>query len=113
MARQPIPNVNIEPEENNVMIWNCKIDGPDGTPFVGGIFNVQLDFSDSYPFKPPKIKFVTKIYHPGVKTDTGEICTQAIESTWVPTLNARHVIMAVVTVMKTPNAENAQEMSIA
>ena len=103
----------INPTENDVMIWNITIDGPEGTPFIGGKFVVNLDFTDNYPFKPPKIKFVTKIYHPGVKTDTGEICTQAIEQQWVPTLNAKFVIEAILTVLQTPTAENAQEIAIA
>ena len=113
LTRAPIAGVVIEPTENDVMIWNIHIDGPEGTPFIGGVFTVNLDFTDNYPFKPPKIHFVTKIYHPGVKTDTGEICTQAIDQNWVPTLNAKFVIEAILTVMKTPNAENAQEISIA
>ena len=103
----------INPTENDVMIWNITIDGPEGTPFIGGKFVINLDFTDNYPFKPPKIKFVTKIYHPGVKTDTGEICTQAIEQQWVPTLNAKFVIEAILTVLQTPTAENAQEIAIA
>ena len=113
MTRAPIPGVSIEPTENDVMIWDIHIEGPEGTPFIGGVFTVRLDFTDNYPFKPPKIHFVTKIYHPGVKTDTGEICTQAIDQNWVPTLNAKFVIEAILTVMKTPNAENAQEIAIA
>ena len=113
MTRSPIAGVTVEPTENDVMIWNVKIEGPEGTPFVGGVFVVNLDFTDNYPFKPPKIKFVTKIYHPGVKTDTGEICTQAIDQNWVPTLNAKFVIEAILTVLKNPTAENAQEMAIA
>ena len=113
LNRTPIAGVEVAPTENDVMIWNIHIDGPEGTPFIGGRFTVNLDFTDNYPFKPPKIKFITKIYHPGVKTDTGEICTQAIEQNWVPTLNAKFVIEAILTVLKTPNAENAQEMSIA
>ena len=113
MTRQPIPGVTIEPTEADVMIWNIYIDGPEGTPFVGGRFCVNLNFTDNYPFKPPKIKFTTKIYHPGVKTDTGEICTQAIDQNWVPTLNAKFVIEAIMTILQTPSAENAQEIAIA
>ena len=113
LTRQPIAGVAIAPTENDVMIWNITIDGPEGTPFIGGKFVVNLDFTDNYPFKPPKIKFVTKIYHPGVKTDTGEICTQAIDQQWVPTLNAKFVIEAILTVLQTPTAENAQEIEIA
>ena len=113
LNKAPIAGVAIAPTEDNVMIWNITIDGPEGTPFIGGKFVVNLDFSDNYPFKPPKIKFMTKIYHPGVKTDTGEICTLAIDQNWVPTLNAKFVIEAILTVLQTPNAENAQEISIA
>ena len=113
MTRAPIAGVAIQPTENDIAVWNIIIDGPEGTPFIGGKFTVNLDFSDNYPFKPPKIKFVTKIYHPGVKTDTGEICTQAIDSNWVPTLNAKFVIEAILTVLQTPTAENAQEIAIA
>ena len=107
LTRAPIAGVEIVPTENDVMIWNVHIEGPEGTPFIGGKFTVNLDFTDNYPFKPPKIKFMTKIYHPGVKTDTGEICTQAIDQNWVPTLNAKFVIEAILTVLQTPNAENA------
>ena len=75
LNKAPIAGVAIELVESDVTKWNLIIDGPEGTPFVGGKFTVNLDFSDGYPFKPPKIKFVTKIYHPNVKGDTGEICT--------------------------------------
>jgi ubiquitin-protein ligase len=98
---------------DDLFMWKLLIEGPEGTPFVGGKFIVNVDFSDNYPFKPPKIKFVTKIYHPNVKTDTGEICMQAIESKWVPTLNATFIVQAILTLLRTPTAENALEVDIA
>ena len=55
--------------------WNVTINGPTGTPYEGGKFLVNIDFSDNYPFKAPKAIFKTKIYHPNIKQDTGEICT--------------------------------------
>lgn len=96
-----------------MFVWKLIIQGPEGTPFVGGRFIVNVDFSDNYPFKPPKIKFLTKIYHPNVKTDTGEICMQAIESKWVPTLNASFIAQAVMTLIRSPSADNALEVDIA
>jgi hypothetical protein len=30
----------------------------------GGLFNCKLKFPDSYPDRPPKMKFVTPIWHP-------------------------------------------------
>lgn len=113
LNKTPIPGVEIRPDDNDVTKWDVVFNGPEGTPFVGGKFIVAFDFSNGYPFKPPGIHFKTKIYHPNVKTDTGEICTQAIESAWVPTLNAKYVIEAVLTVISTPTVENAQEVAIA
>lgn len=98
---------------DDLFVWKLIIQGPEGTPFVGGRFIVNVDFSDNYPFKPPKIKFLTKIYHPNVKTDTGEICMQAIESKWVPTLNASFIAQAVMTLIRSPSADNALEVDIA
>jgi ubiquitin-protein ligase len=113
LNKAPLPGVAIELVDSDVTKWNVILDGPEGTPFIGGKFTVNLDFSEGYPFKPPKIKFVTKIYHPNVKGDTGEICTQAIDQAWVPTLNSKFIIQAIQTVIQTPNVESAQEMDIA
>ena len=113
LSKAPVAGVEIRPDDSDITKWDLVIDGPEGTPFVGGKFVVGLNFEGGYPFKPPAINFKTKIYHPNVKTDTGEICMQAIESAWVPTLNAKFVIEAILTVIKTPNTENAQEMQIA
>ncbi len=60
-----------------------------------------------------QVLFKTKIYHPNIKQDTGEICTQAIENNWVPTLNAKFVIESVITLLKNPNADNPLEAEIA
>ena len=113
LNKAPIPGVAIQPHEDDIAKWNVVIDGPEGTPFIGGKFSVLIDFSNNYPFKPPQMKFVTKIYHPQVKTDTGEFCTQAIENAWVPTLNAKFIIEAIITILKTPNSDNPLEESIA
>ena len=57
--------------------------------------------------------FKTRIYHPNIKQDTGEICAQAIENNWVPTLNAKFVIESLITLLKNPNAEHPLEAEIA
>ena len=73
-------------------VWQLVINGPDGTPFAGGKFKVTLNFNEGFPFKPPKINFNTKIYHPNVNTSTGEICMQAIESAWAPTKDCIYIV---------------------
>jgi ubiquitin-conjugating enzyme E2 D/E len=98
---------------DSLVNWNATIIGPADTPYVGGKFVVNIDFSDNYPFKAPKVLFKTKIFHPNIKQDTGEICAQAIENNWVPTLNARFVIESLVTLLKNPNADHPLEAEIA
>lgn len=85
------------------------IDGTDA--FVGGKFVVHLDFEE-YPFKPPKIQFKTKAYHPNIDKE-GKICTLALDNGWVPTKKATEVIDFVLTTFRAPQAENAQDMDIA
>ena len=74
---------------------------------------ILLDFSDNYPFKSPKIKFVTKIYHPNVKQDTGEICDQLIKEQWKPAMPIRQVIITLVKLIENPDLESSIEPEIA
>ena len=75
LTTKPMDGVEINYAGDDITKWNVRISGPVGSPYEGGNFNVELDFSDNYPFKAPKILFKTKIYHPNVETATGKICT--------------------------------------
>ena len=111
--KEPIPGVEVKIIDDTITHWHVIIEGPKGTPYEGGKFTVNVDFSDNYPFKCPKVSFVTKIYHPNVKTDTGEICAQALQNQWVPTLNADFVIKMLRELIEHPNHESPQEAEIA
>ena len=50
------------------------IKGPSGTPYENGVFDVDILIDGEYPFAPPKMKFITKIWHPNVSSATGAIC---------------------------------------
>ena len=129
LKNNPCEGVSIEIVGDVLTQWVATVIGPvshyilrlsrqlifiqDDTPYAGGNFQISIDFSDNYPFKAPKVFFKTKIYHPNIKQDTGEICAQAIENNWVPTLNAKYVIESLVTLLKNPNADNPLEADIA
>jgi ubiquitin-conjugating enzyme E2 D len=112
-VNNPIEGVSIALVGDALTQWNATIIGPSDTPYEGGKFIVYIDFSDNYPFKAPKVLFKTKIFHPNIKQDTGEICAQAIENAWVPTLNAKFVIESLMTLLKNPNADHPLEAEIA
>ena len=72
-----------------------------------------MDFSDQYPFKCPKIKFLTKIYHPNIRQDDGEICDDLIKKDWKLTVTARSVINTLAKLIENPDLETPIEQEIA
>ena len=45
-------------------------DGPPDTPYEGGKYAVDIQIPNDYPFRPPQMKFMTKIWHPNVSSQT-------------------------------------------
>ena len=58
---------------DNLYKWKAYIQGPSGTPFEGGNFQVQLDVQENYPHQAPKARFITKVFHPNIHFRTGEV----------------------------------------
>lgn len=50
--------------EDDIFNWDCLIQGPDGTPFEGGVFPATLTFPRDYPLAPPTMKFECDMWHP-------------------------------------------------
>ena len=61
-------------EGHNKRILRGTIKGPDGTPYEGGVYDIDITIPKMYPFEPPKMKFQTKIWHPNISSQTGAIC---------------------------------------
>lgn len=96
----------------DIFKWDCSILGPDHSPYSGGTFVLRIEFPAQYPFKAPTLKFMTKIYHPSIKLDTGDVCTDVVGQ-WGPTLNAKHCIQVIYSMMKSPESDHPLEESIA
>lgn len=50
-----------------------KLEGPRGTPYEGFVFDIRILYPTEYPFKPPKVDFLTPIYHPNVNAETMQV----------------------------------------
>lgn len=62
LQEDPPAGVSGAPSENNIMVWNAVIFGPEGTPFEDGTFKLTIEFTEEYPNKPPTVRFVSKCF---------------------------------------------------
>ena len=69
----------------------ATIMGPGDSPYSGGVFFVMIQFPPDYPFKPPKVQFQTKVYHPNVNSQ-GSICLDILKEQWSPALTISKVL---------------------
>lgn len=47
----------------------CSSDSAGTLTFrIGGVFKAELFLPEDYPMAPPKVRFLTKIYHPNIGT---------------------------------------------
>ena len=103
LSESPIANCSAGPiNDSNMMEWNATIFGPEGTPYMNGVFNLKIDFSEEYPFKPPAIYFTTKIYHCNIN-DRGSICLDILNKNWSPALTIGKVLISICSLLAEPN----------
>ena len=99
-------------DEKNVFVWRATIIGPHDSPYEGGIFNLRIDFSEKYPFKPPKIVFTTKIFHCNINSE-GSICLDILKEQWSPVLTISKVLLSICSLMDDPNPDDPLVSDIA
>ena len=67
IMEHPICGISATPAKpDDLTHWIAKIQGPEGSPYEGGIFTLKIVFGNEYPFKPPKIAFTHRVYHPNI-----------------------------------------------
>ncbi|XP_076444123.1 ubiquitin-conjugating enzyme E2-17 kDa-like isoform X1 [Babylonia areolata] len=85
--------------------WQATIMGPNESPYQGGIFFLTIHFPTDYPFKPPKVAFTTRIYHPNINSN-GSICLDILRSQWSPALTISKVLLSICSLLTDPNPDD-------
>ena len=85
LGRDPPAQCSAGPVGDDLFHWQATIMGPPESPYQGGVFFLTIHFPTDYPFKPPKVAFTTRIYHPNINSN-GSICLDILRSQWSPAL---------------------------
>lgn len=103
---------DIRVDETNILSWQGLI-VPDCAPYSKGAFRIEINFPAEYPFKPPKILFRTKIYHPNID-EKGQVCLPIISvENWKPATKTDQVIQALVALVNEPEPEHPLRTDLA
>ncbi|KAG6470090.1 hypothetical protein ZIOFF_071144 [Zingiber officinale] len=85
LEKDPPLSCSAGPVGEDMFHWQATIMGPADSPFAGGVFLVNIHFPPDYPFRPPKMSFLTKVYHPNINSN-GSICLDILKEQWSPAL---------------------------
>jgi ubiquitin-conjugating enzyme E2 D/E len=112
MKQNPNTDCSAGPKGDDLKIWSATIFGPKDTPYEGGIFHLEIKFTDSYPFKPPLVKFITPIYHCNIN-NAGGICLDILKNNWSPALTISKLLISLCSLLSEPNPGDPLVPSIA
>ena len=106
LLSEPAPGISATPYRDNLRYFNIIIAGPTGSPYESGIFKLELFLPEQYPMESPKVRFLTKIYHPNIDK-LGRICLDILKDKWSPALQIRTVLLSIQALLSAPKCAAA------
>ena len=99
-------NFSISADPEDIFSWEAVITPSNDSPYRGGIFFLSIKIPQDYPFRPPDIKCLTKIYHPNINT-RGQISADVLDrSHWSPVILICDLIQALAMIFEMPDPEH-------
>jgi ubiquitin-conjugating enzyme E2 I len=98
----------------NLLTWRCKIPGKPQTEWEGGVYRLNMYFTEDYPNKPPKCQFDPVLFHPNIYP-SGSVCLSILdaEKDWKPSITIPQILQGIQDLLSNPNPEDpAQEAPI-
>ncbi|CAG8479805.1 1738_t:CDS:2 [Gigaspora margarita] len=105
IRQDPPPYCSAGPVGEDLFHWQATITGPLESPYKEGVFFLDINFPTEYPFKPPKVTFITKIYHPNINSN-GSISLDILSSQWSPALTISKVLLSIRFFLTDPNPDD-------
>ncbi|KAH7863232.1 hypothetical protein Vadar_015058 [Vaccinium darrowii] len=105
LQKDPPTSCSAGPVAEDMFHWQATIMGPPDSPYAGGVFLVTIHFPPDYPFKPPKVAFKTKVFHPNINSN-GSICLDILKEQWSPALTISKVLLSICSLLTDPNPDD-------
>ncbi|KAG9014915.1 Ubiquitin-conjugating enzyme E2 15 [Tulasnella sp. 427] len=114
-------------DDNNLLEWEIMIIGPENTLYEGGFFKARLTFPPEYPLLPPKMRFITPMWHPSIYPD-GVVCISILHppgedqwgyeqasERWSPVHTVETILISVISLLSSdnPNLESPANVDAA
>eukprot|EP00939_MAST-03C_sp_MAST-3C-sp1_P002629 g2629.t1 len=99
-------------DDDNIFSWEASVFGPEGTPWEGGVFSLSLVFPESYPSKPPFVRFTSEVFHPNVYAD-GTLCLDIIQDSWSPVHTVSSILQSIQSLLTDPNPDSPANVEAA
>lgn len=121
----PPEGITVGPlDEDNFFEWEALVMGPPGTEYEGGVFTARLKFPPDYPLNPPKMRFISDMWHPNIYKN-GEVCISILhagddpthyekaEERWSPVQSVEKILISVMSMLAEPNDESPANIDAA
>jgi len=105
LKNEPVAGIEATPDESNARYFHVVVIGPKDSPYEGGTFKLELFLPEEYPMSAPKVRFMTKIYHPNIDK-LGRICLDILKDKWSPALQIRTVLLSIQALLSAPNPDD-------
>ncbi|KAI8869332.1 ubiquitin-conjugating enzyme E2-16 kDa [Ramicandelaber brevisporus] len=102
LTQDPPTSCTAGPVGEDLFHWQAIILGPNDSPYANGVFHLNIHFPTDYPFKPPKVSFSTRVYHPNINSN-GSICLDILKDQWSPALTISKVLLSICSLLTDPN----------
>jgi ubiquitin-conjugating enzyme (huntingtin interacting protein 2) len=100
-------------DEDDLTKLRGQFRGPPETPYEGGTYVIDITIPTEYPFRPPIMKFITRIWHPNISSQTGAICLDTLSSQWSPVLTIKNALLSLQSLLSTPEPKDPQDAEVA
>jgi len=114
-------------DDGNLYEWEVLLIGPADTMYEGGFFKARLTFPPEFPLQPPKMRFITPMWHPNIYPD-GVVCVSILHAPgddqygyedagerWMPVHTVEAILISVISLLSSdkPNTDSPANVDAA